>query len=391
MGFDGRFAYAVGRIRALENRMIDQARFSRMIDAETHEELMRVLGETEFGGDRDVRPGASAYEDLINAELLRVHELVASMSPDPALTGVFRARHDFHNMKALLKAALAARDRGIRAQGEGARALSALGWLDVDTMRQAVDEILADGADGGGPGAAVEMGAGVAYGTDGQGHVAEGKRAPLRSKSRWLPDAEEARLAGAVMRAGRLAVAAYGRKGRDPQQIDFVLDRESFRYFFDVARRRKADALLERLRITVDLTNALTCLRLRAMGKGADFAVDALLEGGNVAVSALLAAYDGPDDEFWAVYRGTPYASPIDEGIQAWRSTGSPWTLETNITRRLAEVTARWRRADIGYEPVLGYLLAREAEADRLRRIFLGKMAKLSPQVIRGRLGAAHA
>ena len=119
MGFDGRFAYAVGRIRALENRMIDQARFSRMIDAETHEELMRVLGETEFGGDRDVRPGASAYEDLINAELLRVHELVASMSPDPALTGVFRARHDFHNMKALLKAALAARDRGIRAQGRG--------------------------------------------------------------------------------------------------------------------------------------------------------------------------------------------------------------------------------------------------------------------------------
>ena len=160
--------------------MIDQARFSRMIDAETHEELMRVLGETEFGGDRDVRPGASAYEDLINAELLRVHELVASMSPDPALTGVFRARHDFHKMKALLKAALAARDRGIRAQGEGARALSALGWLDVDTMRQAVDEILADGADGGGPGG----------GGNGRGRRMEQMARATSPKASALPEIE---------------------------------------------------------------------------------------------------------------------------------------------------------------------------------------------------------
>ena len=111
MGFDGRFAYVVGRVRALENRMIDQARFSRMIDAEGPEELARILSETEYSLSRDLGP--TQYEEIIDGELTRVHSLIEGISPDPVLTGVFRARHDFHNMKAHLKARLARRDRGV--------------------------------------------------------------------------------------------------------------------------------------------------------------------------------------------------------------------------------------------------------------------------------------
>ncbi len=370
LGFDDRFAYAVGRIRVLENRMVDQARFNRMIDAESHDELVRILGETEFGGERDSR--ANAYERLIDAELLRVHELVASISPDPALTGVFRARHDFHNMKALLKAALAARDRHITASSEpgdegdrfarAERALSSLGWLDVDAMKQAVEGMLA--------------------GRPGPEPIAQ---------SPWLGEAEEARLAKAVVRAGELGIEAYEARERDPQQIDFVIDKESFRYFFDIASKPGREALLERVRVMVDLTNALTCLRLRAMGKDAAFAADALLAGGTVPEAVLLEAYALSDDEFWAVFRNTPYAAMVNDGVQSWKATGSPWAMETSITRTLADITAGWRRLDMGYEPVLGYLMAREAEADRLRRIFLGKMAKLPTKVIRERLSGAYA
>jgi len=364
LGFDDRFDYAVGRIRALENRMIDQAKFNRMIDAESHDELVRILGETEFGGERDSR--ANAYERLIDAELLRVHELVASISADPALTGVFRAKHDFHNMKALLKAALAARDRGITtSSATGGRALSALGWLDTDSMSRAVEGMLA-----GGPG---ESGG------------------ELVARSEWLGDAEQRMLAAAVANAGELGLAAYEARGRDPQQIDFVIDRESFRYFFSLASRRRAEALTERLTITVDLTNALTCLRMRAMGKDVGFAADALLAGGAISEAVLLEAYGRGDDEFWALFRSTPYETIVNDGVQAWKTTGSPWAMETSIARTLVAITAGWGRLDMGYEPVLGYVLAREAEADRLRRIFLGKMAKLPTKVIGERLGGAYA
>lgn len=368
LGFDDRFAYAVGRIRVLENRMVDQARLNRMIDAESHDELLRILGETEFGGERDSR--ANAYERLIDAELLRVHELVASISPDPTLTGVFRAKHDFHNMKALLKAALAARDAGIGPAADqfarADRALSSLGWLDTDSMRLAVEHMLDGGAAGeGGP--------------------------PVVARSRWLGEAEESRLTGAVVRAGGLGLAAYEARERDPQQIDFVIDRESFRYFFEVASRPGREALLERLRVTVDLTNALTALRLRAMGKGAGFAADAFLAGGSMPEAALVEAFSLSDDEFWGLFRNTPYAALVNDGIQSWKATGSPWAMETSITRALADITSGWRRVDMGFEPVLGYLMAREAEADRLRRIFLGKMAKLPAKVIRERLSGAYA
>ena len=98
MGFDGRFAYVVGRVRALENRMIDQARLNRMIDAEGPEELARIVSETEYSLARDLGP--ERYEEIIDGELTRVHAVIEGISPDPVLTGVFRARHDFDNMKA---------------------------------------------------------------------------------------------------------------------------------------------------------------------------------------------------------------------------------------------------------------------------------------------------
>ena len=46
---------------------------------------------------------------------------------------------------------------------------------------------------------------------------------------------------------------------------------------------------------------------------------------------------------------------------------------------------------DMGYEPVLAYLMAREGEADILRRIFVGKMNRLPAEVIRERLCGVYA
>ena len=352
--------------------MIDQAKFNRMIDADNPDELLRILGETEFGHGREL--GAAAYEGIIDAELIRVHELVASISPDPVLTGVFRAKHDFHNMKVLLKAGLASRDRGIKANAD--TAVSELGWLNMDDLRAAAMAMLEDGGEA----------------TDDPGNAVEhAEQVQVRAASESVNPAEAGVLAQAVVHAGRLSVEAYEAKGRDPQQIDFVLDRGSYEYFFNIARQRRATALLELLKQMVDLTNMLTCLRLRVIGKDASFAADALLSGGSISVDSLLGAYEGADEAFWAIYANTSYAQAVEEGIRAWRSTGSTWLLENIITRMLVERTAQVRAADISYEPVLGYLMARESEADRLRRIFLGKMAKLPAKSIRERLCGAYA
>ena len=361
MGFDGRFAYVVGRVRALENRMIDQARFSRMIDAEGPEELARILSETEYSLARDLGP--MEYEEIIDGELRRVHALIEDISPDPILTGVFRARHDFRNMKAHLKARLARRDRGVVvAEGSG---ITRLGRLDPAQLA-AIADVLVFGSD-------------------------EGEAGPESDPERSLTRRSADDLEGAVAEAARQAVVAYEANGRDPQYIDLVLDRESFEYFYRVAQSRRADFLMGLVQAMVDLTNILICMRLRLIGKPADFARDALLPRGSMDIEELLAVYGEPDDAFWSFFRRTRYDRLVEEALAAWRDRGSLSAFERLIRAGLAREAAAGGMVDMGYEPVLAYLMAREGEADILRRIFVGKMNRLPAEVIRERLCGVYA
>ncbi len=366
MGFDGRFAYVVGRVRALENRMIDQARFSRMIDAEGPEELARILSETEYSLARDLGP--ERYEEIIHGELARVHALIEDISPDPVLTGVFRARHDFHNMKALLKSKLARRDAGLAVEEGGG--VTGLGRLDPAWLG-AVADMLATAGD--------EIQTGFA--ADDGGGDEDGPSAWQRAED----------LEGAVTRAARRALASYEAHGHDPQYLDLVFDRESFDYFYQVAQSRRADFLMGLVQTTADLTNVLICMRLRLIGKSADFARDALLPRGSVDADALLAVYGEPDDAFWSFFKHTPYDRPVDQALRAWRDSGSLSAFENVIRAELARAAAEGRMTDMGYEPVLAYLMAREGEADRLRRIFVGKLNRLPAEIIRERLCGTYA
>ncbi|MGI6132074.1 MAG: V-type ATPase subunit [Bacillota bacterium] len=361
MGFDGRFAYVVGRVRALENRMIDQARFNRMIDAEGPEELARIVSETEYSLARDLGP--ERYEEIIDGELTRVHAVIEGISPDPVLTGVFRARHDFDNMKAHLKARLARRDRGVIVEeGSG---VTRLGRLDPARLGAIADALVLGGED------------------DEVEAEPEGEYMSVRQRADDLE--------GAVVEAARRAVLAYEANGRDPQYVDLVLDRESFEYFYHVARSRRADFLIDLVQATADLTNILICMRLRLIGKPADFARDALLPRGTLDIEALLAVYSEPDDAFWSFFKRTRYDRLVEQALTAWRGSGSLSAFENAIRAGLAREAATGGMADMGYEPVLAYLMAREGEADILRRIFVGKMNRLPSEVIRERLCGVYA
>ncbi len=370
MGYDGRFAYVVGRVRALENRMIDQTRFNRMIDAEGPLELMRILGETEYSLARDLGP--EHYERIIDGELARVHALIEGISPDPVLTGVFRARHDYHNMKVCLKARFAQRDRGNTASELSG--ITALGRLDPAWVCALADRLVLGEAVGGAGDAA-----------DVADEAGDGTQADAE------PGLRADDLRGALTQAARQAASAYEAHGHDPQFIDMALDNASFDYFYLVAKSRRAGFLMGLVEAMADLTNILICTRLRLIGKPVGFAEDALVPRGSLDISALLAVYSEPDDVFWSFFKRTRYERLVEEGLAAWRNTGLLSAFENVVRAGLAREAAAGRMVDMGYEPALAYLMAREREADMLRRIFVGKMNRLPSEAIRERLCGMHA
>jgi len=336
-----------------------------MIDAEGPEELARILSETEYSLSRDLGP--TQYEEIIDGELTRVHSLIEGVSPDPVLTGVFRARHDFHNMKAHLKARLARRDRGV-VVGEGS-GVTRLGRLDPARLAAIADALVTGSHD----------------------VQAEPDLEQEQERERLSPRRLADDLEGAVAEAARRGVLAYETNGRDPQYVDLVLDRESFEYFYHVARSRRADFLMGLVQTMADLTNILICMRLRLIGKPADFARDALLPRGSLDTEELLAVYSEPDDAFWSFFKRTRYDRLVEEALAAWRGRGSLTAFERVVQAGLAREAAVGGMVDMGYEPVLAYLMAREAEADVLRRIFVGKTNRLPAEVIRERLCGVYA
>ena len=61
MAVDTQYSYAVGKIRALEKRLLDRSRMERMIDARSPEEALKVLLEAGY------ESGSDDYSDVYGA------------------------------------------------------------------------------------------------------------------------------------------------------------------------------------------------------------------------------------------------------------------------------------------------------------------------------------
>lgn len=91
------YAYAVGRIRALETRLLNGIFFERLLGTSSLAEAMQIMAETDY----DVTVGAKDYERSIEDELLAAYHLVEKLAPEAKELEVFQFRWDLHNLKLL--------------------------------------------------------------------------------------------------------------------------------------------------------------------------------------------------------------------------------------------------------------------------------------------------
>lgn len=363
------FAYAVGRVRALENRMIEGNRFNRLIDAVDLDEMMKILAETEYARSSS-RPDPYRYEEIIDAEVRRTYDTVASFSPDPMFTGVFYAQYDFHNLKAHLKAAmLPGCDPG--------NALVDMGFVGPKGIGRIVAEAVGTGPSEQSLKAGIDRELPGGEGFDPTVPVDEYDGMVLLEKS--------------LRNTAKAALLRYMAAKRDPQQIDLLADRASFDFFTMIAESRGAEFLLVTIAAMADIANIKAMLRARTMGKTGGFLSDVLLDHGTIRKDKLVSALNEPAERIASLLSATAYGRAFDEGLQTWARTGSLRKLEASAQQYLKGLVASTRLMSMGYEPVVGYLMSKEQEAGTLRRIFVGKVNRLPSDAIRERLCDAYA
>lgn len=315
------------RIRAMENRLLTRERMDRMIEARDTAEARKILSECGYP-DNAALPLEQVLAQ-VRAETLR--DLTAAV-PEPALVEIFGLKYDYHNAKALVKA---------------------------QAMGSSPERLLQPG----------------------------GRYAPELLLNLWQQ--EELKGCSEVFRRAVEQAKELLKQSRDPQQADLLLDQACYEEMGQLARSMSSEFLMGYVRLSVDIANLRTAVRVARMGKESDFLRQVLLQGGNVSAQAILAVRP---EGLGEVFQSSALAQAAQLGAKLTTpGSGALTAFEKACDDALTEYLARAKRIPFGEQVVIGYVYAKEMELTAIRTIFAGRAAGLDPQTIRERLRETYA
>ena len=329
------YAYAMGRVRAVERKMLGQNQFDRMIESGSAEDAFRVLREAEYGGAaQESSFSARGYESLLDAENEKLAAFITEVSPEPRLLNIFLMRYDYHNLKVLLKTEFSG--------AAGEPALSRSGVMAPDKL------------------------AGI-----------------VRERALYsLP---------APMAAGvRDAIDAYSLSASagapDPQTLDVRLDRAMYAHMLEEARALGCPFIERLIGIYIDLANIGAFLRMRDMGKDVGALRGALIPGGEVSFGSFERYLRDGVDGFITAMQHTPYSALCEHGVRNYQTTGRLTAFELDADNYVNSFIKKVKLFPVGIEIIAAYFVARQAEFKNIRIVMVGKINGIAQDVIKERL-----
>lgn len=314
-------AYAIGRVRAAARKPLGEAQLERLLSANDYQEALQLLGEMGWSD----APGKTV-EQLSVSRLSQACRQLRDLTTQKELTDAFLLRHDAQNLKALFKA---------RILGIQPELLSDCGTIPVDTLRHAVNEHLYH-------------------------------RLPAEFAA--VMDALEKKVTQAV----------------NPMEIDVRIDQALYGMIEKLVKGSKSVAARRYFRDKVDLHNALTLLRLKAMKNDQLRFSDLLLPGGSIAVHSWELLQERPES-LPSVLTG--YGKEVRDAMQkAVQDSNRIPALEKAMDDHLMKVFTPMRFDPFAIEVLIGRLLAHEREAAAVRLVMAGKLNDFPVAMIRERL-----
>jgi len=312
----------------MEGRLIDKDRINRMIEAATADESFRILQESGYGAAVDASKPRD-FELMIASELITLGKFVEEVSVDCDLTDTLLMRTDYKNAKAYLK---------------------------MRVMSTDVDEAVSDA----GTVSTVEL-----------------REMVFQMDTYGLPE----HLSKAIEEAEKqIAIDAA------PDKIDDIMDKRYTSWAAATAKRKKNEFLTELFICWADMNNILSLLRVREMKADTSFLRDSLVEGGKISHEYILDAYSLNDDMLPVKFKHTRYGHELINAIEKALELKKAWNFEHYIENMFISLAKRQRSKVFGIDPLLGYIVGKQAEATAVRMVMTGKINKMRADDIRERL-----
>jgi V/A-type H+-transporting ATPase subunit C len=325
---DVRYAFASGRVRALELKLIGKQRMERLAEARDAEECMRLLADTAYGEHMEEIEGVG-YETFLRNEEGRLLALVDSLSLDRALSDVLRLEYDFNNLKVLLRESFAGRDLSLL--------YTDLGKYPVSEIKELL-----------------------------HGETPERIPAPLNE-------------------AAALGTEAWAATS-DPAEVDTAVDGVMFAHFLKVAAEHRVPYLEALTGARIDLANIRTFLRARYIELEPRGLERLLYPGGSVDVGVFAATFQSPIEEVLARFQFSPYRPVIEKGAAALARENSFAPLEREIDTYMVSFLRLSKYFTFGFEIVMAYALIKKNEIRMLRLILAAKEKGMPAESIKERI-----
>jgi len=323
------FAKSVSRIRAIETKLLDKTKIERMKDASSTEEVLRILGETDYAAVASKIKKPEDYEMVLSEELKNLYQLMYEITPEKKIIYLFSLRYEYHNIKVILKEKFSGKSFNNMIIDVGAiPAMKLSDYIKNDDYRD-LDPLLRE----------------------------------------------------AIENAG----SDY-QETKDSQRIDLILDKYLYKDMLKRAVDLKNDFLINYIKISIDLINIKTFLRVLRQKKGRDFLKEALLNGGKIDNDIFLNSLNDSVDNLINRLSYTDYYKIMKDGLEDYDKNGNIAVFERLADDFLMNIIKDTKLISFGVEPLAAYIVAKETEIKLLRIILVGKLNNIPSEVLGERL-----
>ncbi len=322
------FVQAVVRIRVLEKKLLTGDFLEKLIEASGPEELRKSLKTTTYAEYLQDDESLFRYEEMLSGELQKTYAGMEEISPDPDIVNMAALKYDCHNLKVLCKGAILKED------------LSRL-YIPVGSFyRQKI--------------------------------ISNEKKHFLETDGELLDLIDN--------------MQKEFSRTQDPQRIDIILDRMYLKELHQMVVSKGMPLFLEFVKAMIDFLNIRTLIRVKRQGKDQAFLHDVLFENGNIDRERIAACFYDSEATIMQRFRNEKIGHALIRGLESERNNGGPAEFEKAMDRYLMNLLRQSKYIHFGPEPLISYLLAKEAEIKNLRLIIISKLYNVPPVRIKKRM-----
>ena len=308
--------FALGRISVLSTHLLSASQLRRIAEAGSTKEAQKLLLETGYGENAATEQELATGEiDLIiRGQLQLTRKRIKELTPDPELTGLFLLPVDTHNIKALLKARL---------------------------LGTSADEILRDGGN-----------------------------FPLDTLKDMIQTKYYEDMPPVYRDTLNEIESELGREA-DPLVFSAMVDGAMFRHAKAIMDAKHEKGFIRAyFSLWADFQNTLSLIRAQNLHWELSQLRLVLVDAGEIPRTVFEECLDTPPEQLGARLNQGAHGADLVQAINEFAQTGDLGIIARRMQEGKMQIIrlAKWETDSLG--PIVGYLYAREVEAEALRLIF---------------------